>query len=201
MNFGELCAEVMVLTNRPELVAETQSRVRAATTYLHLFDFWLRDADEKIINFPASSTVFQIDTKVAFTNYRKLRYIRKWDPTTLLAGEYIKSCAPDCLYDEFKQKKSNVYYQAGNLINLLTSENQSAFVAGWYRYPNTGLNNYSSWIAELVPYAIIDLATGWLLTIIGQVEEGNKYTHPQNGSVFTMHIPSIRINDVEPEAR
>lgn len=200
MNFGELCQEVMTLTNRPELVAETQSRVRAATTFLHLTDFWLRDADEKVVTFPASSTVFALDIPTLFSNFRKIRYIRKWDPVSLTAGEYVTKCDPTALYDEFKHKKSNVFYQAGTRINILTSEGQSAFIIGWYKFPNV-IQNYSSWIADLVPYAIIDMATGNVLIIIGQVEEGNKYVDPQKGIVFTQHIPAIRTNDIEPEAR
>lgn len=197
MNFGELCQEVMDLTNRPSLVKETQSQVRAATTFMHLVDFWMRDADERQVTFAASSFGFQFDIKSLFSNFRKIRYIRKYDPATNTAGDYITPCDPLYLYDEFKQKKSNVYYMSGDTINILSSTGETAFLVGWYKYPSV-YQNYSSWIADVIPTAIIEYAVGRVLVMTGSVEEGNKFVDPQKGSVFVIQVPLIRTNDILP---
>lgn len=199
MNFGELCQEVMVLTNRPDLVADTQSAVRNATLFLHGMDFWMRDLTERQVVYPASGNQFQFDIPGLFKGWRKFKYIRTWDPVTQTPGRYIKFCEPDKVFDAFDCKKTDIYYVAGRVANILTSCAESAFLVGWYQMPDV-MGSYASWIADILPYAIVEQATGKLLCTIGQVDEGNKFIHPVSGSVTLQQIPLIRTNDVVPEA-
>lgn len=200
MDVGQLCEAVQVLTARPDLVSETQLAVRSATLFFHLKDFWMRDRIEKLLPFNATLTNFQVDLPANFTNWRKFSYIRKWDGSVGEPGDYIKQMDPTAMFDEFAAKKTNVYYVSGTKLNMKTSEGQSAFLVGWYTYPNV-TDQFNSWIADMLPYAIIDMAAGDILNKIGQVDEANKLIDPQKGKVFTQWIPTIYTNELEAEAR
>lgn len=195
MNFGELCQEVITLTGRPDLAADTQLQVRNATTYFHLMDFWQRDLVERQVTFPAAGNQFQFDIPTLFSNWRRFDYIRKWDPVSQCAGDYIKLAAPAHLFDQFKDKKTDIYYTAGTKANVLSSDSQSAFLVGWYTFPDV-IQNYQSWIADMIPYAIVEQAAGKIMVVIGKVDEGNKLIDPVKGSVATTQLPLIRANAI-----
>jgi hypothetical protein len=199
MNFGQLCAEVFTITGRPDLLAETQLAVRRATLFLHGFDTWFRDFNEKRIDFAASSYTFSISLRDNFTNFRKFRYIKPFDPATGIPTADIIHCNADDLWDEFKRAKKDIYYIAGDNVNIRTSCAQTNFIAGYYQLPNVQ-DAYYSWIADIYPYAIVEDAAGRILQMIGQIDEGNKFIDPQKGSVMTTHIPWLRANGLTPEA-
>jgi hypothetical protein len=199
MNFGQLCDQVAVITNRPDLVAETQLAVRRSTLYLHGIDTFFRDLAEKRLTFDATSSQFSVDILKNFTGLRKLRYIKAFDVTTGVIKRDIKVIQPDNLWDEFGRYKSDVYYVAGNNLNMKTSEAESSFLIGYYTMPNV-TDAFYSWIADIYPYAIIEDAAGRILHMIGQIDEGNKFVDPQKGSVKTTHIPWLIANGLSPEA-
>lgn len=201
MNFGQLCNEVMTITGRPDLAADTQLAVRRATLYLHGIDTWFRDFAEKRVAFDAVSYNFSINITREFTNFRKLRYIKPFDTTTgtVKKDRDIKFMSPDNLWDEFSQDKKDIYYIAGINLNIRAKETENGFLVGYYTMPNV-MDAFYSWIAELYPYAIVDEAAGHMLRIIGLVDEGNKYVDAQKGTVATIHIPWLRANGITPEA-
>lgn len=201
MNYGQLCNEVITITGRPDLIPETQLAVRRATLYLHGLDTWFRDFNEKRIAFPALDYKFSIAIKDNFTNFRKFRYIKPLDPATglVLSDHDIKYCPPDNLYDEFKRPKNDIYYVAGNNLNIRCASQQQGFLFGYYILPNVA-DAFQSWIGDLYPYAIIEEAAGRVLHMIGQIDEGNKFVDPQKGSMATVHIPWLRANGLTPEA-
>lgn len=205
MNFGELCQQVAVNTNRPDLLAETQQHVRKATLKFHMIDFWMRDQYERLITFSAFSSVFAIDIPTTFERWRKFGYIRPVDTSTNTPkNKFIKTTEPGNIFDEFSRLKTDVGYVAGNQFNVRTADSEAAFLCSWFQYPVVDVNNYGSWIADMYPDIIIDEATGRLLHIIGQVDEGNKFVDPQKGTVYhpeTGHLHVLRINEIEPFAR
>lgn len=205
MNLGELCADVYTLTGRPDLVADTQLAIRHATQKFHLHDFWLRDHEERRLDFSASSQNFQINIPSTFTNWRKFDYIRPYDQTTgTPSNKLIRPIAPSNIFDEFNRQKSDIYYVSGNLMNMRTLNAENGFLIGWYKYPNTMPNNYSSWIADMYSAIIVEEAAGRILQAIGMVDEGNKFVDPQKGSVYhpiTGHLVNLTKQELEPNAR
>jgi hypothetical protein len=205
MNFGELCDDVITITNRPELVAETQLAVRNATLKFHMIDFFFRDRVEKLLQFSASSTGFQIDIKTEFENWRKFDYIRPYDLNTAAPkNKYIKEVAPSNIFDQFTRAKTDVCYVAGTSLNMRTADAESAFLCGWFKYPKVTPNNFSSWIAEMYPAIIVEEAAGRMLWVLGMVEEGNKFIDPVRGSVYvpyTGHLAVLKANELEAFAR
>lgn len=201
MNFGQLCTEVMVLTGRPDLIAETQLAVRRATLYLHGLDTWFRDFNEKRLAFDALSYTFAVPILNNFTNFRKIRYIKPYDAASgvVKGNRDLKHCMPDNMWDEFGRAKSDIYYVAGTNLNIKTSVTEQGFIVGYYSLPNV-TDAFYSWIGDINPYGIIEEAAGRVMHMIGQIEEGNKFVDPDKGSVVKVHIPWLRSNGLTPEA-
>lgn len=199
MDFGQLCSQVGVITNRPDLINETQLAVRRATLYFHGLDTWFRDFNEKRFDFTAQSYTFTVDITKEFSNFRKLKYLKTLDSNTGDVKKDIKFMGPDNLWDEFGRYKKDVWYVAGTRLNFKTAVQETSFLVGYYSYPNLA-DAYDSWIAEQFPYAIIDEAGGRILQMLGQVDEGNKFVDPVKGTVITQHIPLMRANCIYPEA-
>lgn len=198
MNFGQLCDQVGILTGRADLASEIQLAVRRATLWLHGIDTWFRDLNEKRLPFDALAYKFSVDTTAVMTNFRKISYIKILNTDGTVAGD-IHFCSPSNLWDEFGREKNDIWYVAGKNLNFKTKNAASSFLLAYYTYPNV-VDAFSSWIADIYPYAIIEEAAGRVLHMVGQIDEGNKFVDPKNGSVFTTHIPWLRTNCITPEA-
>jgi hypothetical protein len=86
MTFDELLQEVYNITSRDDLVDMTKSAVKAATLKAHQSDFYSKDIYETPIEFAATSYVHSLDIISLIPNYRALKYLRKFDTTTVEAG-------------------------------------------------------------------------------------------------------------------
>jgi hypothetical protein len=205
MNLGELCADVYVLTNRNDLVSETQLAIRAAARKFHLWDFWMRDLQERVLAFDASGQNFSFDIPSNFQNWRKFSYIRPVDPISGVPFDrYINPVSADKVFDEFGRNKTDVFYVAGTKMNMKTSDSQQTFLFGWYTIPNLSTMNFSSWLADLYPELLIYEAAGYILQIIGQVEAANKIIDPQKGIIYNPlngMLKVLQTNELEPLAR
>lgn len=199
-SFAQLCADVITKTGRPELIAETQLAVRTATKFLHLRELYLRDSQEDLFTFTNPDFIFQFDT-AQFERYRKIRYIKKYDlvqqATKETDADKISECGADNLFDRYNNRKTNIFYVAGNSLNLRSSTQESAFIISWYKYPTVDPNNYNSWIAELYDPAIIDYATAEVFEAIGRQDDANRLKQ----MVLQVHVPVIQTNDIEATGR
>jgi hypothetical protein len=198
---SELCQDVYIHTNRPDLSSETQLALRTAARKFHLMDFWKRDYKERVLPLSAASTLFALDIPSNFENWRKFDYIRPWDQinSVPIGGEESKLSFldPAAIFDEFGRTKTNVYYVSGSNLQIKTSQGYDAFVIGWYSYPNLGPNDFASWIADMYPELLVEEASGRILHIIGMVDEGNKFVDPVKGTVYnpiTGHLQAFRAN-------
>jgi hypothetical protein len=204
MDFGQLCADVMVLSGRPDLINDTQLAVRTATLKFHMIDFWKRDLIEKSILLNASASQFQVDT-LQLERFRKLKYIQPLSSDGLTPVDVkLKEVEPDNIFDQFSARKSDVYYLAGTNLNIKTANGYSGFIIGWYRYPLVMPSNYNSWIADFYPSIITEEAAGRLMYAIGNVDEANKFVDPIKGSIYmpgTGHLAILRANELEATAR
>lgn len=202
---NELCQDVYTLTGRPDLVADTQLALRAAARKFHLIDFWFRDHQEKALDLGTPNQNFSFDIPSNFTNWRKFSYIRPVDPIQgMPKDKYIKFQDPTAIFDEFGRSKTDVFYTAGTRINMKTLDSESAFLFGWYSFPNLGPSNFASWIADMYPELLVYAATGEILNVIGQVDEANKILDPAKGMIYNPEsgmLKILRTNELEPQAR
>jgi hypothetical protein len=197
----QLVKDTMTKTGRPELVDETYLAVRDATKFVHLQDFFLKDSAELLVPFTTPAFVFQLDTGVFLPRFRKLRYLKKFDQVALLAKEReedkLNECAPDRLFDTYNNIKQNVYYLAGKNLNIRSSTQETALLVSWYQYPNTDLENYSSWIADMYAPIITDKAAAIIFRDVGMKDDANA----MDNVVMQVHLPVVQRNDIEATAR
>src|SRR5436190_11622877 len=76
MTFTELVNEVYGWTNRPDLVTQTKSAVRAATLKFHRKEKWWRDRNTVTLTGLAPATVQLIDIAANLPRFRQVSYIK-----------------------------------------------------------------------------------------------------------------------------
>lgn len=167
MTFQELLDEVYAITGRPDLEAETKSAIKAATLRAHHTDYYSKDIYETGVKFESPAYTQSLDYIALIGNFRALKYIRKIDENTMQAGDFIQVAMPEQLFDEYGAECTDVCYVAGRVIEIKSSTQISTLLIGAYVDPIIVEQQYSSWIAELYPFAIIYEACRILYTTIG----------------------------------
>lgn len=175
MTLNELIQEVYTLTGRPDRVNETASAVRAATLKAHQSDYFWKDILECQVSFTVSDYIQQMDYRSIFTLFRSAKYLRKYDPSTNTAGKFLTYLEPEQVLDSYKVAKNDIFYLAGDFIQIKTAELQKDFLFGCYQNPDTTVSGYKSWIAVDHPYAIIYDAAATVFKSIGKDDETANY--------------------------
>lgn len=184
MTWQEIYNEVVSLTNHPEMVAETTSAIKAATLRNHQRDYFARDIAEAQIILPSSDFYQQFDIFATFPRFRAIKWLRKYDPAgqdplslanTGASGAFFKILDPDAVIDGYGIHKPNIAYIAGRNLNLRSDTTVRFLLAAWYQNPLILSTNYSSWIAEQVPYAIIFDAVSLIFQTLGHQDQSRKY--------------------------
>jgi hypothetical protein len=81
-------------------------------------------------------------------------------------GEAIESYAPRSLLK--MPRKTNVYYQAGNTLQVRLATEATSINVGVYRYQaELVLDADTNWLLEEVPDVITQLAAAWVLIVLG----------------------------------
>lgn len=185
MNYVELVEAVGNLTNHPEMVGEITTAIQASTLKLHQADYYTRDAVEKLLVLDQDGYVFQVDIPSNFVRYRAIRWMRKWDPTGFdattqqnsgAAGEFLENVDPEGIIDGYGYTKPNKWYVAGNNLNLRSNSTLRQLLISYYQMPKVApVAQYSSWIADTVPFAIIFDAASLIFQTIAQQDQARKY--------------------------
>jgi len=173
MTFDELVAEVILLTNRPDLTAETESAVRAATLKVHKLDFFSKDIFETGVEFPTSDFRQSLDYISFISNFRSIKYFRLAENATDDTGDFITIITPDSVLDSYGINRTNIAYVAGRVLEIRANVEFQFALLGAYVYPIVRLGAYNSWAAEQFPFAIIYEATRVVFKAIGKMEESN----------------------------
>jgi len=174
MTLTELQQEVITLTNRPDLAAETLLAVRQSTLALHQMDYWWKDVKETGISFSTPEYLQEIEYRPIIPRFRALKYVRKSDVSG--AGlEMITVVQPESVLDAYGTNRVDVAYAAGQSIEIRSSTLLQYCILGYYEHPNITPTGFSSWIAEDHPYAIVFEAAEKVFKMIGKSEEFAAY--------------------------
>ena len=177
MTLTELRNEVYTLTNRPDLVAETLSAVRAATLKLHQIDYFYKDLYETGVSFTSAEYKQQIEYRTLLPRWRALKYIRKTDVTGDGEGVFFTVLAiPEMVEDQYQINIKDVCYVAGSVVQILSSTKFQYIILGCYLNPDITESGYNSWIALDHPYAIIFEAAATVFKMIGDTEKFAAHT-------------------------
>lgn len=171
MTFIELLTEVYNITARPDLADLTKSAVKAATLKAHQTDFYSKDIYETDITFTVSSYIQSLDYVAQINNWRALKYLRKYDTVSASAGDFFTVLTPEEVIDEWGRERTDVAYVAGRILEIKSSTEFNRVLLGCYVNPIVTEGGYSSWIANLYPYAIIHEAARVVFGTIAQQAE------------------------------
>lgn len=192
MTLTELQQEVYTLTNRPDLVAETLSAVRAATLKLHQKDYFYKDLYETGVLFDTAKYQQQLEYRTLLPRYRSLKYIRKTDSTGSDTLGFFDIIVPENVLDAYQINRNDVAYVAGTVIQIRSSTQFQYILLGCYLNPNIAEANYSSWIAMDHPYAIIFEATATVFKMVGDTENFAAYT-----ALAQMELQNIFVSNIQ----
>lgn len=199
MNFADLCAEVYKLTNRPDLVNETQLAVKSATLRAHRLDFFPKDLYENSYQFETCCYEQQLPTAL-IPNYRAIKYLRKYYPCTSIQnplggvittggrdngiynsgynlpdGNFFDVVDAKNVLDGYARNKVDVAYLAGNQFQLRSGDGFQFLLVGAYVNPDITETGWNSWVGNEYPYAIVFDATSIVFKTIGFDEQNAAY--------------------------
>lgn len=173
MNFPELLTEVYLITNRPDLEAESKSAIKSATLKAHQSDFYAKDIYETGIKFDELLTRQSLDYISMLTNWRALKYVRRVVDEFDDNGTFFTILTPEEVLDSYGYQKADIAYVAGRVLEFRSSVPFNRGLLGCYVNPLVTEDKYTSWVAEQHPYAIIHEAARRVFLAIGQLEEAN----------------------------
>lgn len=184
MTFDELSTHVANLTNHPEMVGEITTAVQSSTLKMHQSDYYTRDAVEQQLILPLGEYVSKVDLGI-FTRFRAVRYLRKWDPSipnvdtgqiTGDVGPFLHATDPEDVIDSYGYNRVNSYYVAGNYLNIRSNTQQRQYLLSYYQFPQVApKDKYSSWIADVVPFAIIFDASSLIFQMLAMQDQARKF--------------------------
>lgn len=157
MNFTELFNEVVIITKRPDLVDRTKQAIRAATIKLHHSDLYFKDLVEVPVQFTGIFFLQSFIPTEVVPNFRMVKYIRLWNGgQDGDVGLFLDPIQIENSLNAYKQIKTNVFYMAGQMLQIRGAGPLDKVLFGCYVNPVvTPEASYSSWIANEKPYAII----------------------------------------------
>lgn len=191
--FTDLCNDVYTITNRPDLIGETQLAVKAATLKVHQSDFYFRDLFETGITFPTSDFNQQFDPKAVVPLFRALKYLRRYDNSgSGKAAEFFKILTPGELLDSYNNDKTGVAYMAGTSLNIKSATSFQYALLGVYLNPDITQIGFTSWVAVDHPYAIVFEAARLLFKQIGFDEQSSAFER-----LAAEQLAEVRISNIQ----
>jgi hypothetical protein len=225
MTLAQLISAVYTETNRPDLIPETLQSIMESVLTLHSAEFYFKDLVETRVQFNNPTSFLQtLDTR-AIPYFRSMAYIRKTDPSVWQPEQYgglypnnfseprkgfdfLKRRDIGKILDSFGYEEQDIWYQAGNQINMKSSTELAWATIGYYKYPTLDPTGkvFNSWIAAEYPYAIVYRATGMVFAKIGEDKSYAMYmTKPvpgrgnDTGGLFYQQLDQLQKNSVVAE--
>lgn len=177
MDWTQLNSEVQQIVRRPDLVSRIESAVRSAILKIHTTNFYSRDIAELGVEFNAPDTVTNFDPRELFPRFRKIAYIRRWlydesDSVNLgRPGGVLDHVALGNVLDYYGFPKTEIYYEAGELLQIKTALPLDYALVGVYQFPDMNEQTFDSWIARDYPYAIVYEAAAKIFGQIGNTAQ------------------------------
>lgn len=194
MNFTELFNEVVIITKRPDLVDRTKQAIRAATIKLHHSDLYFKDLVEIPVQFTNLFFLQSFLPTEVVPNFRMVKYIRLWlGDQSGDVGQFLSPIQIENSLNAYKQIKTNVFYMAGQLLQIRGSSPLDKVLFGCYVNPVvTPEASYASWIANEKPYAIIYEAARQVFSSISFTEQANMY-----GGMVAEELAELKLTYVD----
>ena len=175
--YDSILADVLTLTNRPDLTAETGIALRSATLSVHSKAAYPRDCTTQLVKIPNASYLTSIDAQLLLPRLRGLSRIQLVDvnyvPLEFPAIEIIE--IDDIKDAEYKVYRNDVAYIAGTAVNIRSTVLGYGFLVEYFQLPNVRRDSYNSWIAQLAPDVIVYTAAALVFATNGNEEKSKSY--------------------------
>lgn len=193
--FTELCDEVITLTNRPDLIAETKLAVKAATLKAHKSDLYYKDLFETGISFGSSDYIQTLEYRNVLPKFKMLKYIRKTDSAGV-PGNFLEVITPTSALDRYGKNKEDVCYAAGEVIQIKSSTALQYILLGCYLNPDITETGYDSWVALDHPFAIIFEAAATVFKSIGQDDQSTTFRNLVGEQIAMLKADNIELQGI-----
>lgn len=168
--FRNLVRDVITVTNRPNFLAETELAIRQACLSYHHLDFFWRDKVTGIIN--ATSTALG-RVKAELTDFERMRAVAEiapYFPDDESCGKPLKQLT------KLGEKQTDYWLTTHRELIIHSSSPTKMFQLTYYENPKLlPENEFSSWIAELYPTAVVDSACARVFDMAGNSTQADRY--------------------------
>ena len=192
--FDSLLADIIVLTNRPDLEDESHIALRAATRNAHFSDFYPRDCQISSIQLPSMGYTAQLDVPSLFPMLRGIDRIQLLDaqylPVSFTPESQIQVAELGDIYDDFGRVRNNIAFLAGSNLNVRSILQGYGLLVTWFKSPQTKRELFDSWIAQEYPEVITFWAASIVLDTSGNEAKAQKYLQ----LVQNLYIPAMKSN-------
>lgn len=203
----QLASDVYVITNRPDLVAETRVAIQKAIRKFHGADFWTRDLIRKRLvvgvdliqsDVDQARYVLDIPDLERFRKVSSLMYPLDGIPTHYMGHlpetlEFLEVAADDVI-SVWRTERRNYFCTIGNAIHIRPSwvvPQLDLTYWQWPLIPSNTEDELTSWIANNYPDAIVEEACASVFKMIGKDDEHGRFS-----ALFAENLAIIRGTDV-----
>lgn len=169
-SFSQLVANVIAITNRPDLLTETELAIRQVVLYYHHLDFFWRDKLTGIITVSTGANARHSIPLEKFQGFRSAASVAPY-----FAGN--DTCAkPLRRMERMGQHECEYWFLAGNVLILRSSSPTHQFQFTYWKNPTLAPEAvFDSWVADLYSDAVEDAACAKLFEMIRDSNEADRY--------------------------
>lgn len=162
----DLVAEVIAVTNRPDLTAEIDLGLRQALRTAHKSAKFWRDLAVVPVTGLALDALQQIPIAANLPQFRQAIYVK-----SNVTDKFYDPVDITDLVDSYGALKLNTYYGVGTTINIRSSAPEDAYEIAYYKYPIVSpKDNMDSWIATDYGDLLVALTGSLVLGMVGEQE-------------------------------
>jgi len=172
--YGEIIANVMLITPRPELETLVRSKINQIINYISKSGSFWRDIEETTIGSADGVDAAAYTQAIPVTTVvRHLKYVQYPDRTDKILCLNLEEIVTNW------EIQNNIAYLAGSTLRIKHQYLASTFNIAYYTSPESFATNgdddaESNWITELAPGLVEDLTAAYILNLKGDEKDSGK---------------------------
>lgn len=200
-NFSTLVTNVITVTNRPDLLAETELAVRQAVLSYHHLDFFWRDKVTGIISVSTGANARHTIPLNRFAEFRAAAGVSPYYSSNDTCG---KPLSKGTRLGEFHE---DYWMLAGDSLVIRSSAATHQFQLIYWKNPTLApAAAFSSWVADIYPGAVEDAACAKVFEMIRDSATADRYRarvgkKADGAGPAQGHCAVILSDQLEPEIR
>lgn len=178
MNFSTALAEVLRITGRPDKIADATLAINRAISYCTLIGEFRRDTVEASI--AIDNTLYGATISLAaLTRFRRFKYIKP-----VGVRYYLTELDGDKIFTPKNAIQRDVFYVAGTSLTYTLGSLAASLEVAYYSYAPEldAITVTTHWMLDIIPHAIIDLASAKVFSTIG--DDASAAKHEKSGMDF-----------------